>query len=119
MSEIPRYAVPRAIEDLVSSGYFEELTQPGDKVRSFGIIHPAGWQVLLWVDRERFERRQRTGFRFGVATFSPEGWMRAETSGDMLDSILKAYDDALKTVSRRYRKRWMPERPEVLPRKWD
>lgn len=111
---LPSYAVPRKILDLVEDGYFEELTQPGDEVRNFGIVHPSGWTVLLWADREQFERRKRTGFQFGVVKFSPEGEMKAETSGNMLDMILKDYEKVASGVARKYRKRWAYE-PTARP----
>ena len=109
-ARLPSYALPKEILELVEDGYFEELTQPGDELRNFGVMHPSGFEVRLWVDRLRRGQRKRTLFQYGVVKIAPDGELRSEASGDDLDQALATYVEELRYLDERYRKRWFEEK---------
>ena len=115
-TRLPGYALPREFLELVEDGVFEELTRPGDELRNFGVIHPSGFEVRLWVDRLRRGERKHTMFQYGVVKIAPDGTLRSESSGDDLDQALAAYMEELRLLDERYRKRWFEEKHQMPTR---
>lgn len=94
-AKFPSYMVPEEIKQLVKERFFLEFTQPGDPVRSFGMISSNGNEVRLWVDREEFNRRRMTGMRYTVSKTDEQGKLLYESSCESLSRALGRFRETV------------------------